>query len=613
MSDTSFHFSPRPNRAAEIPWQEWGAEAFERAQRDDVPVLLAISGTWCHWCHVMDETTYSDPRVIDLLTTRFVPVRVDTDERPDVNGRYNAGGWPTTAFLTPEGDVIAAATYLDPEQMADAAMTVLEGWLVNREAVVQQVEAARAMRAAERAAARAQRSPGALTPGILDVAIDLLDERYDEAAAGLVEDGATPENGRALLRFPHAEALRFWRYVSHRREQPVALDRARAAWEAMARGGLFDRVDGGVFRYATQPDWSVPHVEKLARDQGALMHAAAEIAISDHDWREDQRLLVERLAGYVIDTLGDAQGGIGSAQDADERYHAATEAERALMLPPAVDRRVFTAATAVAARGLVALGVAFDRRDWQTRGVRAVDFLLTHSRAAEAGMYHAFDGTPSLVGILDDQAQMLLALLETYEVTGQPRYLEHARWLARVMDEHWLEPGLGFRDVAFDHDDTAMLAEPSVPLAVNVAAAEGFLWLGRLTHDEHYLRVASETLTLFAHGLEARGLAIVDYARVVDRLLSLEPEFKIVSEWPAGEPDRVADPLHEAALRLPLASRTVQRLQPEQDDLLFYALGLPRDAVKRAYVCAGYTCSQPVTQPEALLGAVEEIVAAPSW
>ncbi|MEX2372499.1 MAG: DUF255 domain-containing protein, partial [Dehalococcoidia bacterium] len=96
--DASFHFSPRANRAHEIPWLEWDAEAFEHARREDRPVLLAIAGSWCHWCHVMDETTYSDQRVIDLLASRFVCIRVDTDERPDVNGRYNAGGWPTTAF-----------------------------------------------------------------------------------------------------------------------------------------------------------------------------------------------------------------------------------------------------------------------------------------------------------------------------------------------------------------------------------------------------------------------------------------------------------------------------------------------------------------------------------
>ncbi|GMU40943.1 MAG: hypothetical protein AMXMBFR23_18090 [Chloroflexota bacterium] len=613
MSDAPFHFSPRPNRAAEIPWAEWGAEAFARAQTEDRPVLLLLAVSWSHRSHLMDEVALTDPRVIDLLRSRFVAVRVDADERPDVSARYHAGDWPTTAFLTPEGDVIAAAAYLDAEEMLSACHAVQEGWLGNREGIAQQVEAARAMRAAERAAARAQRGPGALTPSMLDIAVDLLDARFDADAPGLIEDGAEPGSERAAFRFPHPEALRLWRYHALRRTEPDARSRARDTWRAMTEGGLFDHRDGGFFRHATRPDWSEPSFEKLARDQGGLMLAAAELAIADIAWRDEQRDLVERLAAYVIDTLGDAQGGIGNAQDADEAYHAASEAERALMLPPAVDGRVFTSSCAVAARGLIALGVAVDRRDWRERGLRAVDFLLSHARAGQAGMYHAYDGTPHLLGILDDQAQMLLALLEAYEVSGQPFRLEQARWLARAMDEHWLEPGLGFRDVAFDHEDTALLAEPAVPIAANVAAAEGFLWLARLTHDDRYLSTAAEVLAQFAHGIEARGLAAADYARVVDRLLSAEPEFKIIAEWPAGEPDRVADPLHRAALRLPLASRTVQRLNPEQDDLLFYALGLPRDVVKVAYVCSGHACSQPITAPESLLGAVEEVLAAPSW
>lgn len=612
--DAPFTFSPRPNTADSVPWLEWGEEVFERAQREDKPVLLAISGSWCHWCHVMDETTYSDPRVQSLLASRFVCVRVDTDERPDVNARYNAGGWPTTAFLTPEGDVITSTTYLDAEQMVDALRTVLEAWYVNRDAVTQQVEAARAMRAAERAAALAQRGPGLLTPGILDAVLDVLESRYDVDQPGLLEDGAAARSERALLRFPHPEALRLWRYAHHRRGTPGALDRAVALARAMAEGGVHDAEagGGGFFRYATQPDWSEPHVEKLARDQGGMLLAFAELALSSEEAKEMLREAVEGTARFVVETLGDSRGGIGGSQDADEDYHRASAAERELLAPPAVDHRVYAASAAVAARGLIAAGVAYGRPDWRTRGLRATDFLLEHLRAGNAGMYHAFDGSARLLGVLDDQVQTMLVLLEAYEVSGQPRYFDHARGLARIVERDWLDRGVGFRDLADEHEETALLAEPVHPIAVNVAAAEAFLWLGRLTHDERYILLAQETLAAFAQGIEARGLAAADYARVVDRLLSAEPEFKIVAEWAAGEPDRVADALHERALRLPLASRTVQRLNPEQDVDLMVQLGLPLVA-KVAYVCAGNTCSAPITDPEALLSAVEDLLAAPSW
>src|SRR5258708_20376062 len=115
-----FHFSPRPNRAHEIKWRGCPAEAFAEAGKLDRPILLSISAVWCHWCHVMDETTYSQPGVIDLINRDYVPVRVDNDVRPDINQRYNMGGWPTTAFLTPSGDILTGATYLPPDQMASA-------------------------------------------------------------------------------------------------------------------------------------------------------------------------------------------------------------------------------------------------------------------------------------------------------------------------------------------------------------------------------------------------------------------------------------------------------------------------------------------------------------
>ncbi len=623
MADVGiFHFSPRANRAADIPWHEWGDEAFERAQRDDLPVLLSISGSWCHWCHVMDETTYSDQRVIDLIARRFIPIRVDTDERPEINARYNAGGWPTTAFLTSDGDVIAKTTYLDPEQMLGALRGIQESWLVGRDGLTREIEAARATRAAERAAEAGRRTAGALTPSILDVALEILEAAYDEERGGFRETGvetagetggeATPD-GRAALRFPHVDAIRLWRYAHHRRDTPDVLARASFTLGRMVEGGLYDAIDGGFYRYATQPDWSQPHVEKLAADQGALLLAIGEVATSDPDAMERLREPVEHTAAYLGGALSNALGGITHSQDADEDYARLDEAARSLVPHPVVDERVFAASCAIAARGLIAVGVAYDRRDWTERGLRAVDFLMARMRAGEAGVYHGWDGGAGGLGLLADQAQAMLAFLHAYEVTGSDTYLEAARALGRALQRNWREPGRGFWDTATGHDETALLAEPVMPLAENVAVAEAFLWLGRLTHDERHLQVALETLSGFATGLEARGLAIADFARVVDRLLTAEPEFKIVSEWASGEPDRVADPLFREALRMPLAARTVQRLSLPQDDLLMRSLGLPLDRTRVAYVCVGSVCSAPVTQPEALAPALEQASAAPTW
>ncbi len=135
MSD--FRFSPRPNRASEIPWMPWGAQAFERAKSEDKPILLSISAVWCHWCHVMDETSYSDTRVIEAINRHFVPIRVDNDRRPDVNARYNMGGWPTTAFLAPDGTTLAGATYLPPHEFERALDEIARFYAEHKDEIVQ--------------------------------------------------------------------------------------------------------------------------------------------------------------------------------------------------------------------------------------------------------------------------------------------------------------------------------------------------------------------------------------------------------------------------------------------------------------------------------------------
>src|SRR5579871_2986360 len=132
---SEFRFSPRANRANEIAWSSWGPEAFERARAQDKPILLAISAVWCHWCHVMDETSYSDPGVIATINERYVPVRVDNDRRPDVNARYNMGGWPTTAFLAPDGTLLTGATYLPPETLRRALDDVASFYAGNKPAI----------------------------------------------------------------------------------------------------------------------------------------------------------------------------------------------------------------------------------------------------------------------------------------------------------------------------------------------------------------------------------------------------------------------------------------------------------------------------------------------
>src|SRR5579859_3319674 len=174
MAGSEFHFSPRPNRAHEIGWRTWSEAAFTEARELNRPILLSISAVWCHWCHVMDETTYSHPGVIDIIKREYVPVRVDNDVRPDINQRYNMGGWPTTAFLTPHGDILTGATYMPADQMADALGRVASYYRANGPEI-----AAKALEGRTRAGAIASRIAGELSPSLADSVLEAVRAAYD--------------------------------------------------------------------------------------------------------------------------------------------------------------------------------------------------------------------------------------------------------------------------------------------------------------------------------------------------------------------------------------------------------------------------------------------------
>ena len=287
--DRDFRFSPRPNRAAEIRWRPWGEPAFAEARRLGRPVLLSLSAVWCHWCHVMDETSYSDPRVIAAVNEHFVPIRVDNDRHPDVNRRYNMGGWPTTAFLAASGDVLTGGTYLPPDQMLESLARVKAFFDANQAKILAlEGERGRATETAPRwpgspacrwtasrrsTRSRATRTYPATSPPRWRCRSSAASTRSTAASArspssrsrtcsascsptACCAAPATPSTcPRAAARSCGRRACTRW---CARRSRP---------WRA---AGCTTTSQGGFFRYATQRDWSVPHYEKMLEDNARL-------------------------------------------------------------------------------------------------------------------------------------------------------------------------------------------------------------------------------------------------------------------------------------------------------------------------------------------------------
>ena len=357
--------------ASPVEWIEWSPAAFERARREDKPILLRISAVWCHWCHVMDETTDAVPEVARRINEWFVPVRVDNDERPDVNARYNLGGWPTTAFLTPGGELITGGTYFPAPQFEEILARVHQAWSGQRDQLEAEVEKIRARRRERPGPAPAGELDGSAIARIVEAALDAYDWRY--GGFGTQPKFPQPETVRLLL-----DAWAGSSADAPREAAENTLVAMRTAGLAEERTyGLYDHAAGGFFRYSTTRDWSLPHFEKMCEDNAR--HALAYLDA----WRLTGSALyadtVRGIFGFVLGTLSDPEGGAYGSQDADgeAEYYGRPLAERARMETPYIDRRFYTDWNGMMAAGGPGGGAAGAGRGARSVGLGRSEALRT--------------------------------------------------------------------------------------------------------------------------------------------------------------------------------------------------------------------------------------------
>jgi uncharacterized protein len=304
--------------AAEQPidWHPWGPEPFALARRTGRPILLDIGASWCHWCHVMDEGTYADPEVARLLDQLFVAVKVDRDEHPEVDRRYQRqvgaltgeGGWPLTGFLTPDGALFLGGTYFPPTDghgrpgFRRVLKEVARLWREEPERIAQNADAIR--QSIERM--RAARSPAAVPLAA-----------FVESVGGELAGSFDPAHGGfgTAPKFPHPTAIEFLLWDAFRSGNPDSAMRARETLVRMADGGVYDQLGGGFHRYSVDEGWHVPHFEKMAIDNAHLLAAYVDGARSLAEPRLEE--IVRGIVGWTREVLGDPDGGFAASQDAD--------------------------------------------------------------------------------------------------------------------------------------------------------------------------------------------------------------------------------------------------------------------------------------------------------
>ncbi len=574
-----------------VQWREWGEEAFRQAREQDKPILLDISAVWCHWCHVMDHGIPGDPihtgsyeneEIAEFINTYFIPIRVDTDRRPDINARYNMGGWPTTAFLTPDGDILTGGTYFSPAQMRALLQQVQVYWRSNREAIRLQ---AQQLRQREQALPRA-RPEARLSWGIISQVVGMIAQEYDPVYGGL---GVEPK-------FPQPEVweLVLAQYVSQPARDRRLLDMVTHTLLRMGGGGMYDHVEGGFFRYSTTRDWGVPHFEKMAEDHGRL------IPLYLHAWQVtgDEALfnILHKTLEYVTGTLYDAERGVfAGSQDADEDYYSRPLPERRKMKPPFIDWTVYTDWNARLAAAFLELGDALDEPRYGEIGLQALNFLWEHLVPPGEAAYHYLDEQGRhLQGLLGDQAALARACLEALMHTGAAEWLDRAGQLVAVTERTLAdEVEGGFFDRPEDPDAPGLLARRQKPIFENAAMAEVYLILHHLSGERGYLDRAEETLRLFAQEFTRYGFMAAGYALAVDRAIH-EPVVVHVVGPMADEATRA---LIRAAWQGYRPWRIVHPLDPDRDRERLAALGYPSDRPPSAYICQDRTCLPPKTDP----------------
>jgi uncharacterized protein YyaL (SSP411 family) len=579
MAD-SFRFSPRPNRAAEIRWRPWSAETFDDAIRADRPILLNLTAVWCGWCQRMDETTYSDGELIDLINAELVPIRVDADQFPHVQERYIASGWPTNAFLTPTGEVLWAGTYVEPEEFGKVAAGVLAAWRERREEL--QVEIDRRRRALE--AARGRQVLAGLVRR----------EAADDVVAALL-DAFDPRNGGFgdAPKFPLTDAVELLFVQAARLADEQSRSLAEQTLDGMLAGELWDDIDGGFFRYALAPDWTEPRREKLLEVNAGLLRIYALGAhLLD---RRDLREVAERTVAWAEARLRLPDGLWGGSLAADEEYYALDAAARDAKAESLLDPVVYTDANAAWIRALAEAGGRLGRPEWVERAADALEVLLAAMAAPGGLLYHfrAPEGKPAVPGLLTDMVEVARACVALAQATGRASFLDAARGLVAAMEAKlWAEDG-GFLDHLPQAESAGALRYRERPFERNAAAARLYLDLVLATGERSYRAVAERTLALLSPAAGRYGVGGAEFALAVDEFFDPPPRVVIVG--PAAD----AAPLRMAALALATPNRRVWTME---DGGRVGSLSFPPATAPTAYVCVESTRSRPVTDPALLVG-----------
>jgi uncharacterized protein len=636
-----------------VDWYPWGDEAFTRARAEDKPVLLSIGYSACHWCHVMERESFENPDIAGLMNTAFVSVKVDREERPDVDHIYmqavqsmtGHGGWPMTVFLTPDGTPFYGGTYFPPEDrhglpgFPKLLAAISDAWRSRRGEVEQ---SARELTESLGQSERLRRAGTALGEEILFSAFQGISGQFDEEWGGL---GGAPKFPQPMI---WEFVLRFWR----RNRNPYAERMVHTTLVRMARGGMYDHLGGGFARYSVDAHWMVPHFEKMLYDNAQLasLYLHAWLAFGDPECRR----VSEETLDYLLRDMTDPGGGFYSAEDADSEGHEGKfyvwtpdeiravlgpDADRALAywgvdrgpnfegksilylagepapeaiaplrrrllearagrVRPGRDDKVLAGWNGLACRAFAEAGRALGRADYVAAAVRNAEFLLGQMRRDGRLLRTWKTGRAHLKGYLEDHAMVAAALVEVYEATFDRRWLDEARALADDMLRLFWDDSLeGFYDTGHDHERLIVrprnLFDNAVPSGSSVAI-ETLLRLAELTGERTWEARATAALRPMADLMGRHPSGFGRFLCTLD--FQLGPRVEVALVAPPGDG---LTPLVEEVFGRFLPNRVVAGMTAGDtraaDGIPLLGARTAVDGKATAYVCRNYACDLPAT------------------
>ncbi len=484
-----------------IEWREWNPFHFDKAKHENKPILLSISANWCHWCHRMDSDTYAKDTIAEFVHKHFIPIRIDTDQRPDINARYNAGGWPTAVVMDGNGIPLNYTLYLPEKPFFEFLYTSLEAF---QELKVPSPMARPLL--SEEPRQRTSTTAPVLThdeyAGVETHFLALIKNQFDAQFGGF-------GNGQ---KFPHIEVLRFLVSRAEHFRDPEPDTVILKTLDAIQSRGLCDKEEHGFFRYCTTREWSIPHFEKMLEDNAQLIEIFARAArIYD---RADFRQTAENTFSFLEKRFKDPKTKLFfGSQNSDEHYYLLPASERAREKIPKMDSEIFSDWNASAICSLAALNRPLDAQTQMN--------TLLEKTFSEKGIRHSLsEGNQQL--LLKDHAWVLRALLMCAQF-NESEFMHTAEKLSEfTIEKFWNGEKKAFMDTHASAQAVGLLLEPLFPIAENALMIENLLALFKKLNQAKFENYARNAFATFFPDYLHYGIFAVPYAEAAFQFKQLD-------------------------------------------------------------------------------------------